>query len=149
MSDNRVLRFDIEHLYGEHEGRMGPLLTSLLLSAAPILLYIYFGLYFTIPIPLFAVVETIFTARVFMILMGRERYRVQLYRKQLNDDYISTASMLNIKTIHPDGCIEYLSGRVAYLVCCFNGTAEDDIQRSIQLRKFLETMLGDFEFERR
>ena len=146
-SDTIGMLLDIEHLYGEHEGRMGPLLIALLLSASPVLLYIYFGLYMRIPIPLFVVVETIFTARVFMILVGREPYRVQLYRKQLNDDYISTASMLNIKTVHPDGCIEYLSGRVAYLVCCFNGTAEDDIQRSIQLRKFLETMLGDFEFD--
>lgn len=147
-SSNSIgMLLDIEHLYGEHEGRMGPLIISLLLSAAPILLYIYLGLYMTIPIPVFAVVDLIYTARVFMIIMGRERYRVELYRKQLNDEYMSTASMLNIKTIHPDGCIEYMNSRIAYLVCCFNGTAEDDIQRSIQLRKFLETMLGEFEFD--
>ena len=145
--DTIGMLLDIDHLYGEHEGRMGPLLMALLISAAPPLFYIYFGLFLMIPIPLFAFIDIIFTARVFMILVGREKYRVQMYRKQLDDEYMSTASLLNIKTIHPDGCIEYISGRIAYLVCCFNGTAEDDIQRSIQLRKFLETMLGDFEFD--
>jgi len=33
------------------------------------------------------------------------------------------------------------------MVCCFNGTTDDEIQRSIQLRKLLDNMFGDFEFD--
>ena len=138
---------DIDHLYGEHEGRMGPLILTLVIIAAPVLFYIYFGLYSVIPIWLFCIFEAFLVIRAFMKIMGREKYRVKLYKKQINDDYMSTADMLNIKTIHPDGCIEYINGTICYLVSCFNGTTEDDIQRSIQLRKFLETMLSDYSYD--
>lgn len=138
---------DIDHLYGEHEGRLAPILITLLIGSAPILLYIYLGLFAVIPIPLFVVVEIIIVLRTVMIILGRERHRVQLFKKQLNNDYTSTVEMLNIKTIHQDGCIEYINNRIAYVVCCFNGTSEDDIQRSMQLRKLLESMIGTFDYD--
>ena len=36
---------DIEHLYGEHEGRLGPVVLTLSICAAPILMYIYLALW--------------------------------------------------------------------------------------------------------
>lgn len=138
---------DIEHLYGEHEGRSGPWLIWLAISGFPILLYIYLGLYLVFPVWAFTVIMIYVSLRAFMKLVGRENYRVELYKKQLNDDYMSTADMLNIKTIHPDGCIEYLNGVITYLVCCFNGTTDSEIRRSVQLRKFLEIMIQDYEFD--
>lgn len=101
---------DIDHLYGEHQGRLGPWVVSICISAAPVLLYIYSGLYARIPIWLFAIFESIFTIRVFMIVIGREKHRVAIYKKQLNDEYMGTADLLNVQ-IHPDGCLEYLNGK--------------------------------------
>lgn len=138
---------DIEHLYGEHEGRLAPILMTLLLGSAPILFYIYFSLFKVIPIWAFVPFEIIFALRVIMIIPGREKYRVKMFRKQLFDEYMNTANLMNIKTIHPDGCIEYVNSTIAYLVCCFNGTSEDEVQRSVQLRKLLDNMFGDFVFD--
>lgn len=135
---------DIEHFYGEHEGRLGPWLMTLCLAGAPILFYVYLGLFTVIPIWLFVPVEIFFALRVIMKILGRESYRLELFRKQLNDDYTSTAKLLNTKIIHPDGCIEYLNGTIMYLVCCFNGTSESEVVRSVQLRKLIENMLGDY-----
>lgn len=138
---------DIEHLYGQHEGRSAPVILTLVLISAPILLYIYFGMFWFFPIWAFALIEIFFAIRILMLIPGRERHRVKLYKKQINDDYMNTADLLNVKTIHSDGCIEYVNGKVCYLVCCFNGTSEDEIQRSIMLRRLLESMVGDFEFD--
>ena len=138
---------DIEHLYGEHESRMGPVLGTLCISAAPILFYVYFGLFNYIPIWLFIPIEIFIIIRAVMLILGRERYRVGIFKRQLFDSYTSTASLMNIKTIHPDGCVEYLNGQIMYMVCCFNGTTEDSLRRSVQLRKFLNTLLGDFIFD--
>lgn len=138
---------DIEHLHGEHEGRLGPLLLALCLCAAPILFYIYFQLFLYVPIWLFAIIELFWSARVLMKLLGRENHRVQVYKRQLNDDYTDTASLLNVSTIHPDGCIEYRNGKIAYLVCCFNGTCDDDVQHTVQLRKLLDSLLGDYQYD--
>lgn len=138
---------DIEHLYGQHEGRMAPVMLTLILISVPILLYLYFGAYMFFPIWLFVLLELVYSLRIVMLIPGRERHRVKLYKRQINDEYTSTADLLNIKTVHEDGCIEYINGKICYLVCCFNGTTDDEISRSIMLRKFLESVVGDFEFD--
>lgn len=137
---------DIANLHGEHEGRLGPLLITLCLSAAPILLYIYYQLFAVIPIWLFGIVWVFFTLRLIMKIQGREDHRVAAYKKQLNDDYTDAASMINL-TIHEDGCIEYLNGKIMYLVCCFNGTCENGVQRTVQLRKLLDSLIGDYDYD--
>lgn len=138
---------DIEHLHGEHEGRLGPLLITLCLCAAPVLLYIYFQLFLVIPVWLACTFFVLFGVRVCMKTLGREGHRVRMYKRQLNDEYTDTTSLLNISTIHPDGCIEYRNGKIVYLVCCFNGTCEDDIQHTVQLRKLLDSLLGTYQYD--
>lgn len=138
---------DIEHLYGEHEGRLSPILTTIILALLPALLYAYFGLFEIIPIWAFVPVNVVFAVRLIMIIPGRENYRVQNYKRRLYDDYTSAASLMRIKTIYPDGFVEYVNGKCFYAVKCYNGTCEDRIQRTQMLRKFLLSMVGDFEFD--
>jgi len=138
---------DIENLYGEHNGRLAPLLLTLVISAAPVLFYVYLGGFNVIPIWLFSIFEVIFIIRVIMIIPGRERHRKALFRNSLHDNYTPTAKMLNIKTIHPDGCIEYNNSKITYLVGCFNGTTDDEVARSVHLRKFLENLLGEYIYD--
>ena len=91
---------DIQHFYGEHEGRIGPLIMTLLIVCLPILLYVYFGLFNYIPIPFLIVVEIIVIVRALLIIQGREGYRLKMYRRSLYDDYIGTAQLMNIRAIH-------------------------------------------------
>lgn len=138
---------DVERLYGLHEGRSSPLLVTLLLCGAPPLLYVYFSLFKLIPLWIAIPVWVIYCARVIMIVPGREGYRVSIFKRRLYDNYIPTANLMQIKTIHPDGCVEYLNGNICYLVCCFNGTTDDELNRSYMLRKLLSSMLGDYLFD--
>lgn len=145
--ENIGMLLDIEHLYGQHEGRITPLVITLSLVCGTVLLYIYFGLSSVIPIAIAIPIWFVFSIRVVMIFMGKERERVKIFKKQLNSDYTNIANMLNIKTIHPDGCVEYVNQRIVYFVCCFNGTSDSEVRRSMQLRKLLESMIGDYVFD--
>lgn len=138
---------DIEHLYGEHESRLGPLLLSLCIGAAPILIYVYFGLFQKIPIWAFVPFELFVLLRAILIIQGREPYRMRIFKRQLYDEYSATSQYVNIKTIHPDGCVEYVNGNIMYLVCAFNGTCEDEVRRSIDVRKLMVSLLGDYIFD--
>ncbi len=142
-----AMLLDIEHLYGEHEGRLGPIMYVLIALIAPTLVYIYLGATSFMPLWLFIPLAIIVPMRVLMLSVGREKHRVAMYRKQLEEEFTATASLMNIKMLHPDGCIEYVNGKIAYLVCCFNGTSLDDLQRCAQVRKLCESMFGDFEFD--
>lgn len=138
---------DTEHLYGNSESRLGPILMSLCIGGAPILFYVYFSLFKVIPVWIFAPIEIVIIIRVVMIIQGREPYRKKMFRRTLHDEYTSTDDLINLKTIHPDGCIEYTNGTICYLVCSFNGTTEDEMTKTYEVRKLLEMMLSDYVFD--
>lgn len=138
---------DIEHIYGGHEGRMGPIVICLCTAFGPPLLYVYYGLWSLVPIWLFVILDLLVTIKVALITLGKERERKEKFKKQLYSDYSEPAKLMNIKTIHRDGCIEFINGTVYYLVCCFNGTCDDEVQRSVQMRKLHVNLIGDYEFD--
>ena len=84
---------DIEHVYGQHEGRLTPWLLTLCIGGAPVLMYIYFSLFEVIPIWLFAPIELFIVLRAVMIIIGRERYRLQIFKRQLYEQYSAAADM--------------------------------------------------------
>lgn len=138
---------DIEHLYGEHEGRLAPVLMTILLCLAAPLLYVYFGLFNIIPIWLFAPIAIIIAIYVVLLIPGRQNYRVKMFKRRLNDEYTSVADLMNIVQIRDDGLVVYPQDIVFYAVCCYNGTVENELSRTQELRKFLNTLLGEFEFD--
>ena len=142
-----AMLLDIEHLYGEHEGRLAPILTTLLLCLVAPLLYVYFGLFVYIPVWLFAPIAIVIAIRIVMIIPGRENFRLINYKKRRDDEWTSTASLVDISRIHPDGCVEYTRDKIFYAVCCYNGTIENEVARTKELRKFLDSLLGDFPFD--
>lgn len=138
---------DVEHFYGEHEGRVAPVVVTLLIALAPVLFYVYFGLFVIVPVWLFIIIELLFAVYIVLLILGRQNYRLRMFKRQLFDSYTAAADLVNIKVIHPDGCIEYTNGQVMYLVIGLNGTAEDVLSRSIDLRKFTSNLVGEYIFD--
>lgn len=144
--DRKVtMLLDVDNFYGETEGRLGPLIKFLLIGVGPALLWAYFG--FHIPHWLFVPLWIIWVIRIAMITLGREKERLKQFRKTIHDDYASIYELLNIKTIHPDGCIEYTNGQVAYAVVASNGTTYDSLQRSKGIRDFLSLLGSDYDLD--
>jgi hypothetical protein len=92
-------------------------------------------------------VWAVWVIRAALIILGREGERLAQYRKQIHDEYSTVYELLNIKTIHPDGCIEYVNGTVAYTVITVNGTTYDSLSRSGQIRDFLSLFGNDFDVD--
>lgn len=147
MNDDRKVSMllDIDNFYGEHEGRLGPTLKFLLIGGAPLLLWVYTG--FLIPTFLFFPLWVVWLVRVGLITLGREKDRLVQFRKQINDDYASIYELLHIKTIHPDGCIEYVNGMVAYAVIAVNGTTYDPTSRAQQIHDFMSLFGNDYDVD--
>ena len=147
MNDDRKVSMllDIDNFYGEHEGRLGPTLKFLLIGGAPLLLWVYTG--FLIPAFLFFPLWVVWLVRVCLITLGREKDRLVQFRKQINDDYASIYELLHIKTIHPDGCIEYVNGMVAYAVIAVNGTTYDPTSRAQQIHDFMSLFGNDYDVD--
>lgn len=138
---------DIANLNGEHQGSLTPWLIVLAGGLSPTLVYVYFQLFLFVPIWLFAPANVFLLIRLIMIFPGREKHRVNIFKRQLNSKYMATADMLNTKVIHEDGCIEYVSGKVMYLVACYNGTIDNEEAHSVQLHKFINSLTSGYDYD--
>lgn len=149
MNDEQAkvgMLLDPDHFNGEHEGRLGPILKFLVIAFAPALVYAYF---FLTLLPLWVIlpVYIIYIIRVAMLTLGREKERVIQYKKQLNDEYASTYDLVQIKTLHPDGCCEYTGNKVAYFIVSTNKTSYDDIVWSQEVTRFLNLLTAQYEVD--
>lgn len=137
---------DPDNFNGEHEGRMCPLIKFLVIAGAPALVYAYFFLG-KLPLWLIIPIYVIYVIRVAMLTLGREKERVAQYKKQLNDEYASTYDLVAIKTLHPDGCCEYVGNKVAYFIVSTNKTSYDSIVWSQEVTKFLKLLTAKYEVD--
>ena len=138
---------DIDHFYGQSEGRLGPWLTVLGLSGFPLIIFFYY-FYGYVPLKYFLILWIPFTIKVILVFPGREKERKKNFYKIKNDSYESTAEHSNVKKFHDDGCIEYLNGRVAYNIVTYNGTIMDDIVWTQRVAGLLEKF-KDFDLDLR
>ena len=134
---------DPDNFNGDHEGRMGPWIKFFAIALSPILLYVYFfwGL---LPLWIFIPIAVIYVIRIAMITLGREKERVIQYKKQLNDEYASTYDLVLIKTLHPDGCCEYMGNKVAYFIVSTNKTSYDSVVWSQEVTQFLKLLTARY-----
>jgi hypothetical protein len=144
-TDTINMLLDVDNYYGEHEGRLTPWLVYLTTVATPILLYVYFG--FPFPAWIFFPLVFLFAVRMGLIIIGHERDRLAHFRKQIYDVYSSIYELLNIRTVHDDGCVEYVNGRVGYMLVAVNGTVLDDVLRSQIVGEFLTLLCGEHDVD--
>lgn len=137
---------DIQKFSGESEGRLGPVLWFFGLAGAPLLVFIYF-FYGIVPMKWFLLPYIFYVLRIALITIGEEGKRLEKFKRQLYDIYSSVQDIMEIKTIHKDGMIEYTNGLVCYFLVAYNAGNMDNIKRA-QLIKQINTDIGrSFEFD--
>ena len=82
-----------------------------------------------------------------MLTLGREKERVAQFKKQLNDEYASMYDLVQIKTLHPDGCCEYGGNKVAYFIVTTNKTSYDEEIWSHEVKQFLKMLNGKYDVD--
>ncbi len=131
---------NIDSYYGEHTGRMGPIIKFLLFASAPLLVYVFF-LIGLVPFKWILVFEVPFALRMALRILGREDEKFKVYMAAREDEYANADDVIQITRIQDDGLIEYENGTVAYVISAFTTTYFDENELNADLEKFVG-MLG-------
>lgn len=136
---------NIDSYFGEHQGRLGPVILFLCISAAPLLLYImlFIGI---IPFKFILIFEVPFVIRMALRILGKEEEKLKIYINSREDVYATADDLLRISHIQEDGLIEYMNGKIAYIVSAFTSTYFNDDELSIDLEAFIE-LFGKYEYD--
>lgn len=136
---------------GKSEGRTGPLLAALALIFLPLFfsfniilnLIMIYGLLkvLALIIPLYLIYIWKVTAKILL----REKERVERFKREKIEKYVSVDDITNISKIYKDGCIEYINGDISYFIICKNGNKADPIYRATEIEKFF-TSISRFKF---
>lgn len=128
---------NIDSYFGEHQGRLAPMLLFLCICASPLLLYAMFFIGI-IPFKIVLIFEVPFIIRMALRILGKEEEKLKIYINSKEDEYATADDLLRISYISDDGLIEYTNGRIAYIVSAFTSTYFDDDELSIELEEFIE-----------
>lgn len=138
---------DIEHYYGQHEGTIGNKVLFVVVAAVPLVIFVYFGLFYYIPVAVFAPLWILYAIRVGLYILGDEPTRLKFFRKMLHNVFSTLFDLLRITRVHEDGLVEYLGGTVGYFVIAYNGDSEDHLQHSAAVSKFIESCTENRDFD--
>lgn len=136
---------NIESYYGEHTGRVGPIIKFLLVAGIPLLLYIFF-LISIVPIKWVLVFEVPFALRMALRILGQENEKFRVYMAAREDEYANANDIIQITRIQDDGLVEYENGTVAYIISAFTTTYFDEDELNADLEKFV-AMLGKYSYD--
>lgn len=138
---------DIENIFGESTRGLGKFVLTLLACAVPVLLVIYTSLFIFIPWQILVVLEVIWCIRMFMIIQGEEKPRVANYKRVRDDAFAMMDGLVRLRTIHPQGCVEYINGAVAFFIITYNDSSKDVIGKSRQIDRFINLAVGKHPFD--
>lgn len=138
---------DVDHYYGDHSGRVGPKVITLLLCLAPPMIYVYFGLFRILSPKIFIPIELLYCVRVLMIVPGDEKTRLKFFRRVIHNIYSNLLDLLRITYVHNNGLVEYLGGQVCYFVVAYNGNDVDTLAHASMCAKFIESCAGDKSYD--
>lgn len=110
---------NIDNVFGEHEGHILPIIGFLLIAGAPPLAWLFFLQGTFVKWWMMLVFTVLWAARWALIILGKEKKKMEFYDKQRTDEYKSADELVHITFVHDDGLIEYQNGQVAYIISGF------------------------------
>lgn len=138
---------DIENIFGESTRGLGQLVLTLCLCLVPPAFIGYTALYLYVPWQILLVVCLVFAIRVVLVVMGHESQRVKNFKKQRDDVYSLTDDMVNIRRIHPQGCVEYVNGNIGFFIVTYNSSSNETLEKSKQIDRFISLAVGKHAFD--
>jgi hypothetical protein len=135
---------DIDNFFGEHRGRLGPIMVFLVIAAAPVLLYAFI-LQLFIPIWVLLVFEVLWAGRWALFILGKENDKLKVWEAGMRDEYSNADDLVYVSHVYEDGLVEYMNGQCVYIVCGLTGTYFNDDKFSADFEDFLHEIKG-FEF---
>lgn len=138
--DNINTLLNIDSVFGEYEGHVLPIILTIVAAAIPIFLWLFLLQGTFIRFWWVLIFDLLWTGRWALILIGKEKVKMQMYMQQRVDAYKSADELVHIQHIHEDGLIEYDNGQVAYIISGFvKGYLTDD-KLSVDMENFMNEL---------
>lgn len=138
---------DIENIFGESTRGLGKFVLTLLVALAPPLVIGYTAIYMFVPWQILVVVCLIWAVRAAMLILGDERARVKNFKRVRDDAFAATKDMMRVRTIHPNGCVEYVTGNVMFFIVTYNDSSKNVVNKSKQINRFINLAVGKQPFD--
>lgn len=138
---------DIENIFGESTRGLGKFVMTLLVALIPPLIIGYGAIYMWVPWQILVVLCVVWAARSAMIILGDEKARVRNFKRVRDDAFAATKDMVRIRTIHPNGCVEYTTGNVAFFIVTYNDSSKEAVGKSRQIDRFINLAVGRQPFD--
>lgn len=131
---------NIDSVFGEYEGHVLPIILTIGLAALPLLAWLFLLQGTFIKLWWVIVFDLLWTGRWSLIILGKEKQKMQFYEQQKVDEYKSSDELVHANHVHDDGLIEYDNGQVAYIVSCYlKGYLTDD-KLSVDMEHFMNEL---------
>lgn len=137
---------NINNIFGIHEGRVMPIIITLLIAAIPLFVWLLFLQNTIIKFWMALVFAILLGGRAGLIFIGKEKEKMQFYIDRRNGKYLASKDILEVTYIQNDGLIEYTNGDRAYLVYGYLKGYLDDDNLSIDMEDFM-TELDNFRWD--
>lgn len=131
---------NISTVFGTYEGRMMPTILTIVCTAAPLLIWLFFLQGTPIKFWWVCIVAVLFGGRMGLILIGNEPEKKRRYLQQRANEYKSADELIHTPYIHENGLIEYDNGKVGLLICAYPRGYLTDDKLSVDLENFMNEL---------
>lgn len=144
--DKINILLNTDNFYGKFTGGLSRVLIFILVASVPFMVYSLLLINF-LSIKIFLPIYILYVIRVALLILGREKERLNAFIKQRNDEYATANDLIQIADIHEDGLIEYQDGMVCYIIQAFSYSYIDDNKYSKDLEEFISKLTNKYEVD--
>lgn len=138
--DNINTLLNIDSVFGEYEGRVLPIVLMIGCAAFPLLFWLFMLQGTFIKFWWVCVFDVLFTGRMALIILGKEKEKLRFYEQQKNDEYKSADELLHVNYVTDDGLIEFDNGRVGLIVEGYLREYLTDDKLSVDMENFMNEL---------
>ena len=138
--DNINTLLNIDSVFGEYEGRVLPIVLTIGCAAFPLLFWLFMLQGTFIKFWWVCVFDALFTGRMALIILGKEKEKLRFYEQQKNDEYKSADELLHVNYVTEDGLIEFDNGRVGLIVEGYLREYLTDDKLSVDMENFMNEL---------
>lgn len=138
--DNINTLLNIDTIFAEHEGRVMPIIITILLVALPPLAWLFFLQGTPVKFWYVLVFDIFWGGYWGLYIIGKYPQKKRFFLQQREDEYASADELIHISNVHDDGLIEYDNGSVAVLVTGYlKGYLTED-KLSVDMEHFMDEL---------
>lgn len=131
---------NIDSVFGEYEGRVLPIILTIGCAALPLLIWLFLLQGTPIRFWWVCVFDVLFTGRMALIILGKEKEKLRFYEQQKNDEYKSADELLHVNHVNENGLIEYDNGRVGLIIAGYLREYLTEDKLSVDMENFMNEL---------